>query len=210
MPDSRPSLARERVVDTRDRILEATRRLVAEGGFRAAQMAAVARAAGVATGTPYRHFSSKAELFVEVLARTSRREVDVVAAIAGGDGPPDARLRDGIHAFAHRAVRGHRLAYALIAEPVDPEVEKARLAYRRRLGGVFEDLLTEGIASGAFRPQRVPAAAACLVGALIEGLVGPLAPEAPETDPDALAEAIVEFCLAAVSPSQAARGPDVA
>lgn len=198
MPDPRSSLSRERAADTRERILSAARRLVAEGGFREAQMAAIAAAAGVATGTPYRHFPSKADLFVEVLARTSRREVEVVAAIASGDGSPAERLAAGIRAFAHRAVRGRRLAYALIAEPVDPEVEKARLGYRRQLGSVFERLLAEGIDTGAFRDQPVPATAACLVGALIEGLIGPLAPDAPDADPDALAEAIVEFCLAAI------------
>lgn len=198
MPDQRSPLSRERAADTRERILSAARRLIAQDGFRNAQMAALAAAAGVATGTPYRHFPSKAELFAEVLARTSRQEVEVVAAIAAGDGSPAERLAAGVRAFAHRAVRGRRLAYALIAEPVDPEVERARLAYRRQLAQVFEGVLAEGIATGAFRDRPVPATAACLVGALIEGLVGPLAPDAPDADPDALAAAIADFCLAAV------------
>ena len=70
----RSALMEERLADNRDRILLAARKLVAEGGFREAQVAAVAAAAGLSTGTIYRYFPSKAELFVEVLTRPSRRK----------------------------------------------------------------------------------------------------------------------------------------
>ena len=63
----RSPLMEERLANNRDRILMATRKLVAEGGFREAQVAAVAAVAGVSTGMIYRYFSSKAELFGEVL-----------------------------------------------------------------------------------------------------------------------------------------------
>jgi hypothetical protein len=47
----------------------------------------------------------------------------------------------------------------------------------------------------------VEAGAACVVGALIEGLVGPLSPssKAVESDRESLVEAIVGFCLRALS-----------
>jgi hypothetical protein len=93
------------------------------------------------------------------------------------------------------------LAYALIAEPVDPEIDAARLEYRRALGKVFETLIAEGIEAEEFAPQNVEASAACLVGALIEGLVGPLAPDSDDLqrESEALVEAIVSFCLRALS-----------
>ena len=71
-----------RLQDNRSRILQAARALVSEGGWTEAQVASVAAAAGIATGTVYRYFPSKAELFAEVLALVSQREVDVLAAIA--------------------------------------------------------------------------------------------------------------------------------
>ncbi len=46
----------EQLQDKRDRILQAVRAVVGEVGFRGAQVATVAEAAGVATGTVYRHF----------------------------------------------------------------------------------------------------------------------------------------------------------
>src|SRR5881397_4082187 len=104
---------------TRERIVRAAHELVAGGGFGAASVAAVAERAGVATGSVYRHFSSKADLFAEVFRRAAQREVDAVAAA------PD--LASGVETFARRALAGRRLAWALLAEPVDPVVEAERL-----------------------------------------------------------------------------------
>src|SRR3954470_24015783 len=47
----------------RERFVEAAHALIARGGYRAASVSAVAARAGVATGSVYRHFPSKAELF---------------------------------------------------------------------------------------------------------------------------------------------------
>ena len=120
-------------------------------------------------------------------------------AVADADGSPVETLEAAIRTFASRALRGRRLAYALIAEPVDPEVESVRLDYRAQLARCFERILREGIMRGVF-PRLDPAvAAACIVGAFMEALVGPLAP-AKGTGPRAdrhLIEQITQFCLRA-------------
>jgi AcrR family transcriptional regulator len=192
---------RAQLADKRSRILDAARRLVAAGGFNDAPMAAIAGAAGVATGTVYRYFPSKAELLAEVVRLTSQRELEVVAGIAMAEGTAGERLAAAIAAFAGRALRGRRLAYALVAEPVAPEIDAIRLKYRRALGHVFEAIVEQGIRSGEFPAQPVAATAACLVGACIEVLVGPLSPEAMKAGDDgtALVAAIQRFCLRAVA-----------
>lgn len=190
-----------RLEDNRARILSAARDLVAEGGWRHAHVATVAAKAGVATGTVYRYFPSKAELFAEVLANVSRRERDVVAAIVDGDGTPSLRLKGAVEAFARRALQGRRLAYAMIAEPCEPEIDQARLVWRAALGEEFVRLVEIGQAQGAFRPCEARVAAACIVGAFMEGLVGPLAPEAFADPEDArrLIDEIAGNCLAIVA-----------
>lgn len=191
----------EQLADKRLRILNAARQLVTDGGFQEAPITAVATLAGVATGTVYRYFASKAELFAEVVSQTSQRELEVVAAIVMSDGPATRRLEDAVRTFAQRSLRGRRLAYALIAEPVDREIDATRLKYRRALGRVFETIIEQGIRAGEFPEQNVPAAAACLVGACMEGLVGPLSPESLAMDDEgqALIDSIIAFCLRAVS-----------
>jgi AcrR family transcriptional regulator len=191
--------ATQRLADTRARILTAARGLVAEGGWGAAQVYTVAAKAGVATGTVYRHWSSKAELCAEIVATVSAREVGIVAAVAETGGTPAEKLEAAIRTFADRALRGRRLAYALIAEPVDPEVETVRLDYRAQLARCFERVLREGIMRGAFPPLDPAVAAACIVGAFMEALVGPLAPSkgtGPRAD-RALVDQITRFCLRA-------------
>ena len=106
-----------RLQDNRGRILAAARALVAEGGWQETQVASVAAAAGIATGTVYRYFPSKAELFAEVLSAVSQREVDVLADIARSGGAALGRLHSAVATFVRRAMRNPRLAYALIAEP---------------------------------------------------------------------------------------------
>ena len=190
-----------RLADTRERILRAARQLIADGGFRGAQVVAVAAAAEVATGTIYRFFPSKADLFAEVLRGICQRELDVTSAVASSGGPASERLASAVAAFASRALRARRLAYAIIVEPVDPEIDEVRLEYRRAQVRVFESIISDGIATGEFPSQNVSTGAACLVGAFLEALVQPLA---REVEPDAeaartLIAAIVDFARRAVS-----------
>lgn len=192
---------RARKEEAREGILAAAHRLVAEGGFRSASVAAVADAAGVATGSVYKHFPSKAELFAEVFRRATEKEVAKVAEALSGDGPVLARLRRAIDCFARRAIRGRQLAWALIAEPVDPLVDADRLRYRHAYAEVFEAALCEGMARGELPTQSVSVSAAALVGVMAETLVGPLAPSHRDDaiDHEQLIAEITCFCLQAVT-----------
>jgi AcrR family transcriptional regulator len=190
-----------RLADNRAKILQAARRLVAEGGFQEAQIASIASLAGVAVGTVYRYFPTKADLFAQIVRAVSQREIDVLREIADSGGPASERLAAAGHAFASRALRGRRLAAAVLAEPVDPEVDDVRLEYRRIHYRTFERIIREGIQAGEFPSQDVSAGAACLVGAFMEGLISPLAMETTSSDEEnaGLIDAIVRFALRAIS-----------
>jgi AcrR family transcriptional regulator len=159
------------------RIVQAATDIVAEHGWQGAQMALIAARAGVATGSMYRHFTSKADLFAQVLAVVSQREVDVVDDIGRGAGSAPARLREAVTTFMKRALKRRRLAYALIAEPCEPEIDRARLVYRAALARALERLIAAGVAAGEFRTAQPSTAASCVAGAMMEALVGPLAPD---------------------------------
>jgi len=189
-----------RKAEVRARIVASARDLIARGGYAEAQVTAVADAAGVATGTVYRHFPSKADLFAEVFREASQREVDAVAAVAASaPGGPAERIAMAVESFARRALAGRRLAYALLAEPVDPGVEAERLAFRRAYRDVFADLIATGTAAGELPDQDAELAGAALVGAIGEALVGPLSPTAARGDADALVGALRDFCVRSVT-----------
>ena len=128
---------RARAAAARERIVAAALEQLAEGGYASASMVAVARRAGVATGSVYRHFPSKGDLFAEAFRRASQREVDVLVALGHRTLPVPERLAAWVEAFVHRALAEPVRAYALIAEPVDPAVEAERLAFRRAYADLF-------------------------------------------------------------------------
>jgi len=166
---------------TRERLLSAAQELIEEGGYGAASVIAIAERTGVAAGTLYRHFASKQELFVEVFRAVCEREERAMRAAAdqAADGlPAGERLEVVLATFARRALRNPRLAWALIAEPVDPLVDAERLAYRSRYASLIAEGLRAGIAAGELPAQDVELTAAALVGGCGEALVGPLSPVA--------------------------------
>jgi AcrR family transcriptional regulator len=187
-----------RRVATRTAILDAVVRLLAAGGWGAATVAAVADEAGVATGTVYRHWAGKDDLLAEAFRLAAGRELGQVSAAAAAAEPAAARIAGCLRVFAQRALRGHRLAYALLAEPANPAVEAERLAYRRAYRDVFRELLDEGQRTGEFAAHDAEVHAAVIVGAAGEALVGPVAParHAPKAEPTV--DELVTACVRAL------------
>ena len=110
----------------------------------------------------------------------SARSAALEGAAKAAPGPLSA-LAAAVTTFAARALASRRLAFALIAEPVEPEVDAARAPYRQALVNEFEQLIRNALRPAGICPDQDAAlAAAALVGALIEGLIGPLAPATPD------------------------------
>jgi len=203
MPYRRSALMQDRLADNRARIMRATRHLIARGGFRAARITTVAAEAGLSTGSIYRYFPSQAQLFIEVLSAAVAHEIELLERITTTAAPAPQRLQHAVEAFARRALEGRNLAYAFIAEPIGAQVDVARMRSRRDFSAVFQRLMIAGMRGGDFLPQDAEVAAACIVGAFTEALVGPIAPGSKAASPRARARliaAIGRFCVAAVRP----------
>lgn len=164
--------------ETRERIATVARDVVGEEGWQGAQIALIAARAGVATGSVYRYFESKTALYAQVLDMVSRQEVEVLREIVEGEGPAAERLATAIKAFMRRSIKSRRLAYALIAEPCEPEIDAVRLKYRAVIAEQFARVIRDGMASGEFIEVDQKVAASCVVGAFVEALIGRLAPGA--------------------------------
>jgi AcrR family transcriptional regulator len=205
VPYRRTALVAARLSSSREALVAAALSLVAEGGYAAASPAAVTRRAEVATGTLYRHFPSKSALLAEVFRRASERELAVVrAAAATAPGGASAAVAAVVEAFARRALRGGRLAYALLSEPVDAAVEAERLVFRRDYRDLLAGIVAAGVARGELPAQQPQTTAAALVGATAEALVGPLSRTAaggrvmPDMEADRLVADLVRFCVTAL------------
>jgi AcrR family transcriptional regulator len=161
-----------------DAIVAAARMIAAEQGLAAVQIVPVARRAGIAAGTVYRYFPAKADLVRALIESVSAREIAAFRRAADGGPGPLSALAAGLVSFAARALRHRRLAWAVSAEPIDAAVDEFRLAARRALATEIETRIRAAIAGGHLPEQDAGAAAVALVGLLIEGLIGPLAPPA--------------------------------
>jgi len=160
---------------TRERLLAAARELIETGGYGSASVVAIAERTGVAAATLYRHFVSKEELFIEVFRDVCAGEERAMRAAADEAGPGAVdRLEAVLATFARRALQNRSLAWALLAEPVDPLVDAERLAYRRRYSELVGRELRAAIQAGEIPVQDVAFTAAVLVGGCGEALVGPL------------------------------------
>lgn len=200
-PDSRSRAraSRPRGRATRERLLNAAVELLEEGGYAAASVAAIAARSGVATGALYRHFPSKAELFVEVFRKAAEDELGALYEASAGSGTVAAKLDAIVREFTHSSLSRPRLAWALAYEPVDPLVDAERLAYRQTYRERLAELLRIGISSGELPEQDIELTAASLIGAISEALVNPLSPVAGEDVPaDHLADSLSRFCRRAV------------
>lgn len=186
-----------RLADTRAAILRAARGIVAEGGFQEAQVAAVAAAAGVATGTVYRYFPSKADLISELISEVSRDELAAIRRAADAAPGPSSALAAAVTTVAVHVLSQRKLAWGILAEPVDVDVTASRLASRREIAGEIASRIDAAVRAGHLPAQDTALAATALLGALHESLVGPLAPEDLD-DPARLRDAVQAVTLLAL------------
>jgi AcrR family transcriptional regulator len=197
----RTAAVQARLNASRATIVKAAIALLTEDGYAGCSVAAVAARAGVATGTVYRHFPSKAGLVTEVFRVAAGREVAAVAEAVHRPGGVVDRITAVIETFAGRAFKAPRLAYALLAEPVDLEAIAAeRLIFRRAYRDLVAATVADGIARGVLPPQNPDVTAAALVGAIAEALVGPLAAGAADVD---TIPSLITFARRAVGASHA-------
>jgi len=180
-----------------DAIVEAAREAATAGGMAAVQIAPIAERAGVAAGTVYRYFPGKVELIGALVESVAEREIEAVRRAADAAPGPLSALAAAVASFGIRALRHRRLAWAVTAEPVDADTDAARQHFRSSLAIEIEGRIRAAIDGGHLPEQDAGLAAAALVGAVLEGLIGPLAPEGVD-EPARAREAVQALTLLAL------------
>jgi AcrR family transcriptional regulator len=186
----------KRLAARRSAILAAARDAAADGGMAAVQIAPVAIRANVAAGTVYRYFPSKADLISELIAEVSRDELAAIRRAADAAPGPSSALAAAVTTVAVHVLSQRRLAWGILAEPVDV-VTASRLASRREIAGEIAARIDAAVRAGHLPAQDTALAATALLGALHESLVGPLAPDNME-DHGRLRDAVQTVTLLAL------------
>ena len=155
----------------RDAILRAAIDVFAERGFFTAQVADVARAAGVAAGTVYLYFKSKDDLLVSIFERSMREGLTTGrAAVEHLEDPRERLLR---LARAHLARLGHDRNLAIVFQVELRQstrfMERFSATLLRDYLGLIREAIADGQRQGLFRADvKATAMAKMLFGALDE------------------------------------------
>src|SRR5262245_5949068 len=144
--------------DTRARILKAAREIFFRDGFADTNLDEVASRAEVGKGTLYRHFESKAELYVAVLAVGGAVFEQVMAEAAGSGATAVERLRS-IGRFYRRYWSEHPEYFSIFSVLHFPEfigqlspalLAEVRAIWERPLRRL-EQVIADGVRSGELR-----------------------------------------------------------
>ena len=196
MPYRRTENVVRRLAAREQAILHAALSLAGEGGMEAVQIAAVAKRANIAAGTVYRYFPSKNDLVSDVIVTVSDRELAAIRRAADAAPGPLSALAACIATFAARTLAERRLAWAVLAEPIEAEADAIRLDFRQSVAAEIEARIRAARTRQLLPELDARAAAPAIVGAVLEGLIGPLAPEA--ADAAAARQAVQETTLLAL------------
>ncbi len=197
---AKPRLTREA---RRETILDAASEVFGRLGFEATRMEDVAKAAGIAKGLLYQHFSSKDALFQALIDRQGRAyAAELRGALAGSDLDADPRgtLREGL-AFWLGKVGDQAATFNV----TDPGVHDAYDSLRDSLREVIADALR---LSQPWVPEPYPRLVAALIQGAAEslGLVWRAEPAAVGAD-EALG-LLTAFCWGGLTELGRGTGPE--
>ena len=202
MSYKRSSLMQERMEQNRQAILQSARELIAQGGIKDAQIQAIAERAGVSSGLVYRYFDNKSQVLIEVLSEAIQHEVKILNHIAESELSSKQKLDKAVTTFVKRAMNSPQLAYSLMFEPVDTELEHERFRSKQLIKQSIKEILAAGKINGEFGFEDLNTAALCVVGAMTFVVIEPLNPSRnvmfDQNYKDYFVKQIAEFCVNAV------------
>ena len=202
MSYKRSSLMQKRMEQNREAILQSARELIAQGGIKDAQIQAIAERAGVSSGLVYRYFDNKSQVLIEVLSEAIQHEVKILNHIAESELSSKQKLDKAVTTFVKRAMNSPQLAYSLMFEPVDAELEHERFRSKQLIKQSMKEILAAGKINGEFGFEDLNTAALCVVGAMTFVVIEPLNPSRgvmfEQNHKDYFVKQIAEFCVNAV------------
>ena len=199
MSYKRSSLMQERMMQNRQSILQSARDLIAIGGFKEAQVQAIAEKSGVSSGLVYRYFENKNQILIEVLSNAITHEIDILNTIAKSELGSVEKLHKAVKTFVKRALNSPQLSYSLMFEPIDAVLEHERFRSKQLIKESIKEILAEGKTNGDFVFEDLNTAALCVVGAMTFVVIEPLNPSRnvifDENYKDYFVKQIADFCV---------------
>ena len=167
---SRPAVTRVEKIDKRDALLRAPSEPYAAGGFFNAQVADVARTAGVAAGTVYLYFRGKDDLLISIFEKTMKEAIAAGRESIARHTDPLAQLRTIARLHLDRMSRDRDLAVVFQVELRQSTkfMERFSATHLREYLGIIRDVIARGQSIGIFRKNLNPTLAAKLLFGMLD------------------------------------------
>ena len=170
--ESARAKAQRHATDRREAILRAAIQTFARHGFFNAQVADVARAAGVAAGTVYLYFQNKDDLLVSIFDKTMVRWIEqgrqALQAIPDPVGRLDEIARTHLHAMG--CDRDLAVVFQVELRQSLKFMEQFSATRLREYLGIIRDVVAEGQAQGVLRDGLKPTVAAKMFFGILDGM----------------------------------------
>jgi AcrR family transcriptional regulator len=195
----------------REALIKASVELVGEGGPESVTVREAARRAGVSSGAPFRHFSSRTALLTAVAEEAMQRfRSEIDAAMANAEGKePRARLA-ALGAAYMRWVLRNPTHFRVISDRslIDFEGSAALMRDNAEIRALMTAIIAEGQAKGQFRPvdlSYVQLAMRAIAYGLARMYVDGHFPQwgVPDDHAETAMHAVIELFLDGLSPEAA-------
>jgi TetR/AcrR family transcriptional regulator, fatty acid metabolism regulator protein len=167
---SRPAVTPVEKIDKRDALLRAAIETFAARGFFNAQVADVARTAGVAAGTVYLYFRGKDDLLISIFEKTMKEAIATGRESIARHTDPLAQLRTIARLHLDRMSRDRDLAVVFQVELRQSTkfMERFSATHLREYLGIIRDVIARGQSMGIFRKTPNPTLAAKLLFGMLD------------------------------------------
>jgi AcrR family transcriptional regulator len=164
-------MGRRKVEVRREEILVATIAEIEKSGMSALRVSDIAGSLGVSSGLVFYHFDTKDALLVEALEYAVVRDADRLDRALAKEGEPLERLRRVLTSYGPTgAAHGWTLWIEAWSTALrEPSIQASLRKLDKRWRDALEDVITQGVGSGAFACDD-PKGTVARVGALLDGL----------------------------------------
>jgi len=154
--------------ERRDELIDAAMELFLRRGYERTAVSDVVRRVGVAQGTFYYHFKSKALLLDAVVDRITAGLEQQLRAVIQEDGESSAvkRLHRTLHIMFGAILANRRLIAFLSRSGNERIHDRVRAVLKQRILPLFKELIRSGKQDGSFRVRYPEETAELLLGAL--------------------------------------------
>ncbi|TCK25558.1 TetR/AcrR family transcriptional regulator [Pseudonocardia endophytica] len=139
-----------------DDVVRAAGKVFRRNGFAGSSLEQVAEEVGMWKGSLYNYISSKDDLLTAVIAIPAERLTAEAREIATGPGDPAERLREIVRCHVDVLVDNYDFVAVYLQEVAGRDIGAQWRAYDREYAALVEQVVREGIASGAVPSGRDP------------------------------------------------------